>query len=316
VTAPAAPGGYSMSWQMVREGVEWFGGVSPSATVSVVPATAGNDALFVSQSVPSIVQAGSSFPVTIVFQNVGNTTWSESGSYHLGSQNPQDTATWGPNRQLLGAGESIAPGQKKTFSFNATAPAVTGSYNFQVRMVRDGVAWFGDFGPNIEVSVGSTSFVDNLVSNPSFEDGTAPTVRSWAFVAYTGAGSASLVTSGVPTGSRAVRVDVTTVGDVEFFTAPEPAAILVEPNTTYTLTTRLLSSGGALAGHRVIEWSPTGGVVRDDFLSLGGGTGNWVTLTSTFTTAWNTRSVSIRLMHHVNTGSFTWDDVVLTKTGP
>lgn len=35
VTAPSAPGSYSMRWQMLQDAVEWFGQTTPSATITV-----------------------------------------------------------------------------------------------------------------------------------------------------------------------------------------------------------------------------------------------------------------------------------------
>ncbi|MDO8682740.1 MAG: glycosyl hydrolase, partial [Armatimonadota bacterium] len=46
-----------------------------------------------------------------------------------------------------------APGQQKTFTFIVTAPSTAGTYNFQWRMVQDGVQWFGDLTPNVAVTV-------------------------------------------------------------------------------------------------------------------------------------------------------------------
>ncbi len=51
---------------------------------------------------------------------------------------------------------SVAPGQQVTLNFTVTAPSTSGSYNFQWRMVHDGVVWFGDTSPNVLVSVSAT----------------------------------------------------------------------------------------------------------------------------------------------------------------
>jgi len=75
----------------------------------------------------------------------------------LGSQNPQDNWNWGNNRAYLSAGDSIAPGQSKTFSFTITAPATPGTYNFQWRMLQEGIEWFGDYSQNRAISVESGS---------------------------------------------------------------------------------------------------------------------------------------------------------------
>jgi len=115
----------------------------------------GNNAQFVSQTPPpATVVAGQSYSVSVSMQNTGTSTWTPGGNYHLGSQDPQDNTIWtSTNRVYLGATDSIAPGQSKTFTFNVTAPAVAGTYNFQWGMVQDGVEWFGGYSTNISITV-------------------------------------------------------------------------------------------------------------------------------------------------------------------
>jgi hypothetical protein len=50
----------------------------------------------------------------------------------------------------------VGPGGTVTFNFNVTAPSTGGSYNFQWRMVQDGVEWFGASSTNAVVQVGCT----------------------------------------------------------------------------------------------------------------------------------------------------------------
>jgi hypothetical protein len=95
--------------------------------------------------------AGQSYSVSVTMQNTGGTTWTAAQLYRLGAVNPYDNTTWGFSRVGLGSAESVAPGQQKTFTFTVTAPTVVGTYNFQWRMVQDGVAWFGDLSANVAV---------------------------------------------------------------------------------------------------------------------------------------------------------------------
>jgi hypothetical protein len=113
-----------------------------------------NNATFISQSVPSSMVAGNSYSVSVTMRNSGTTTWT-SDSYRLGSQNPEDNWTWGLNRVYLPAGTTVPPGSDYTFYFTVTAPSAAGYYNFQWRMVQDGVQWFGDYTPNVLVNVTS-----------------------------------------------------------------------------------------------------------------------------------------------------------------
>jgi thermolysin len=122
-------------------------------TCDDVPPTPVNNATFVSQSVPTSMTVGQSYSVSVTMNNSGNTTWTP-GSYRLGSQNPQDNTTWGTHRVDLPS--SVAPGQNVTFYFTVTAPSIASSYNFQWRMIQEGVQWFGDYTPNVIVTVGTT----------------------------------------------------------------------------------------------------------------------------------------------------------------
>ncbi|MDD3176008.1 MAG: NBR1-Ig-like domain-containing protein [Candidatus Nanoarchaeia archaeon] len=112
-----------------------------------------NAAEFLQQSIPVTMVAGQTYPVSIIFENIGTNNWNETNQYRLGSQNPQDNGIWREGRVYLAAGEEIAPGQAKTFTFDVKAPATPGAYNFQWQMVQDGVEWFGDKTPNVAVAV-------------------------------------------------------------------------------------------------------------------------------------------------------------------
>ena len=63
------------------------------------------------------------------------------GFYRLASQNPADNTRWGLNR--VDVPNSVSPGASVTFRFNVVAPAAVGTYDFQWRMVHDGVGRFG-----------------------------------------------------------------------------------------------------------------------------------------------------------------------------
>lgn len=152
ITAPGTPGTYNFQWRMVHEGIAWFGAFSPNVAISVVAAPADASA-FVSQSVPTSLAVGQTASVSVTMKNTGTATWSEAGLYRLGSQNPQDNFTWGTNRVLITGGQTVPPNGNRTFTFNVTAPATAGTYNFQWRMVHDNVAWFGAFSPNVAIQV-------------------------------------------------------------------------------------------------------------------------------------------------------------------
>ena len=110
------------------------------------------DAVYVSQSVPTFMIAGQPYQVTVTMKNVGATTWDPAALYRLGSRIL--------GQRNLGRASSIvwpgSPGQQAVFNFTVTAPAKGGRFNFQWRMVQDGVEWLGDFTPNVLVAVAGT----------------------------------------------------------------------------------------------------------------------------------------------------------------
>jgi hypothetical protein len=152
VTAPPSAGNYDFQWWMLHFGVEWFGPKTPNVVVTVQGAgLPGNAAEFVSQSVPTSMQAGQQYQVSVTMRNTGSNTWT-SASHVLGAQNPHDNMIWG-GRIPLDGGDSIGTNQTKTFSRTVTAPSTPGSYNFQWWMLNLGVAWFGDKSTNVVVDV-------------------------------------------------------------------------------------------------------------------------------------------------------------------
>lgn len=138
------------------------------------PAWAANDSQFIAQDVPTTMVVGQARSVAITMRNTGTTTWTPGGGYKLGTQSPQDNTRWtGSTRIYLSAGDSVAPGQQKTFTFPITAPATPGTYNFQWRMVHEGVEWFGAFSTNVAIQVTASP-----VDDAQFVSQSVPTTLS------------------------------------------------------------------------------------------------------------------------------------------
>lgn len=152
ITAPSNPGTYNFQWRMVRDGVDWFGAFSTHVAITV-RAPLPLDSQFVSQSVPSSLTVGQTASVSVTLRNTGTSTWTASGQHRLGSQNPQDNMTWGLGRVDLVPGEAVGPGGQKTFTFAITAPPAGGVYNFQWKMLQEGVTWFGALSSSVAISV-------------------------------------------------------------------------------------------------------------------------------------------------------------------
>ncbi len=114
-------------------------------------ATPARAAVFVGQSVPASVPAGTPFSVSVTMRNTGTTAWSEGNTFRLGAPGGP---TWGFDRVMLAPPELIHNGVDKTFTFTAIAPGAPGVYAFQWRMVEDGSgSWFGTASPVVNVNV-------------------------------------------------------------------------------------------------------------------------------------------------------------------
>ena len=165
--APASPGSYPFQWQMAWDDRGFFGEATLLQTIAVTapvvnPGTAGNAAVFVSQSVPSVMQAGQRYPVSVTMRNVGTNTWTPTAKYRLASRNPSDNSTWGLSRASLSG--PVGPGATGVFTFTAKAPATAGAYNFQWCMVQDGVAFFGENSANLSIAVQNTVVAGNAAA--------------------------------------------------------------------------------------------------------------------------------------------------------
>ena len=174
VTAPSTRGTYDMQWQMVQEGAEWFGEKTESVNIEVKNVL--NNARFVSQTVPATMEAGKTYPISVVMKNIGTTDWVQDSAnpYRLGD----DSWTWGLGRVELASGETISPNESKTFTFNITAPAQAGQYDMQWQMVQENVEWFGDQTEKVNITV-----VD--YNNAEFISQSIPTMTMTAGVTYT-----------------------------------------------------------------------------------------------------------------------------------
>ncbi len=137
MTANVDPFTYWLVWRMVREGVNWFGD-QPGKTITVVHF---NDAAYVSNTIPSSMQTGKSYSVSVTMKNLGSTTWTRAAEYKLGAVGDSDP--FGTTRVLLDSSDSIGPEQSKRFTWTMTAPSSPGTYTTDWRMMREGVEWFG-----------------------------------------------------------------------------------------------------------------------------------------------------------------------------
>jgi hypothetical protein len=128
-------------------------------------AFAANDAaiLFSESAVPSSVFPNAAVTVRVRVRNLGSTPWSASQGYRLGAQDNQlqwlGYACGGYMNRLTDGRvflcHDVAPGATHDFTFQIQAPA-SGTFRLAVRMVRDGVEWFGgSFAWSISATISS-----------------------------------------------------------------------------------------------------------------------------------------------------------------
>ena len=169
------------------------GDASPGGPIS------DDNAEFVSQDAPAFMTPSQQVGVSVTLRNTGASGWTSTGSYKLGSRNPQNNTVWIPsvNRVLLPVGEVISPGQIKTFYFTVTAPAGVGDYDFQWGMVQD-----GQYTPNLTLSVRAPAALPpNWPYPPNGGGGmppAAPSVRSAHGASFSIAYTSTSLASPVP----------------------------------------------------------------------------------------------------------------------
>lgn len=124
----------------------------------------GNNAQILTgqSSVPGSLAPYETRQVRVRVKNTGGTTWSAGALYRLGAQT-NNGVTWsafpcgGYMNNLADARvylcNNVAPNGTYDFVFNVTAPG-SGTPNLSVKMVRDGVEWFGG-GASWPITVGS-----------------------------------------------------------------------------------------------------------------------------------------------------------------
>ncbi len=153
--AANASGSLTLSVRMVQDGVQWFG----TAAAWTLAVQSVNDAEIqaAASSVPATIAPGVTAPVRVRVRNVGSTTWRAATNHRLGA-----VYTGTGSNQLMWTAfncggymtkpsdgraflcNDVLPGATYDFLFNVTAPAsASGSIRLGVRMVQDGVQWFG-----------------------------------------------------------------------------------------------------------------------------------------------------------------------------
>lgn len=152
-------GSYNIQWQMAN-GNDFFGETSSNIPVRVsgpdlpteMPNIIENNAMFITQSVPSVMETGLTYDVTVTMKNTGVTTWKPGDNKLMVSTKGADNVynAWVVANVELSS--DVPPGSEVVFSFKVTAPNKSGIYNFQSQLVKDGV-FFGQPATNVVIEV-------------------------------------------------------------------------------------------------------------------------------------------------------------------
>ncbi len=107
---------------------------------------------YVSDTIPSTMNPGQSYNVSLTLRNRG-VLWTSVQAFRLGAVGDSDPFT--ANLRVNVSGE-VNTGQTYTFNFTMTAPTTPGTYTTDWRMLRELVTWFGaTFSKQIQVGSGN-----------------------------------------------------------------------------------------------------------------------------------------------------------------
>ncbi|WP_438449320.1 GBS Bsp-like repeat-containing protein [Gorillibacterium sp. sgz5001074] len=128
----------------VWDGYEWSNWFNRSNIfINPLPDRA---ATVLSDTIPTTMEAGKTYNVSITVRNDGKLPWNETTSFRLGAIGESDPFATG--RQLIANGQTIETGQQYTFNFSMSAPIGETGIGTKItdwRMVQDNaaIAWFG-----------------------------------------------------------------------------------------------------------------------------------------------------------------------------
>ncbi len=156
VTAPSTEGVYPFKAELIH-GSYVFGESSNPINISVSRQSGStndlNGSAFVEQTIPSVMEAGRSYKVSISMTNIGKTTWI-AGNYRLvmldASGNALTGGNW--NAYSVSIDRNIEPGGSKVFNFEVM-PLQEGTYTLQWRMAAGDAGLFGDATKTAVVTV-------------------------------------------------------------------------------------------------------------------------------------------------------------------
>src|SRR5438093_968515 len=147
VATPQMGGTYTLTVDLVRDGIGWLGGTGGSQPLRV-PLTVDTARFAASYGIPQQLDTFWAEQKTLSVQitNTGGKTWSAAGAnpvhlgYHIIGANSGTTYVWDGARGTLPT--DVKPGTQTTVPMHVQLPANTGDYILAWDLVQEGVAWF------------------------------------------------------------------------------------------------------------------------------------------------------------------------------
>jgi len=180
VDVPLAPGNHTIELHYYENG----GGATVRLDWSAVGGLPDDAEIVEAESsVPSSLAPGETRSVSVRVRNTGTQTWNAGGPVRLGA-GPTGNVAWrnfacggymnGPADGRAYLCQSVAPGATHDFRFEITAPG-SGVARLAVRMVRDGVQWFGeDYTWSIPIVAAAPLAADVLEAESTIPASLAP----------------------------------------------------------------------------------------------------------------------------------------------
>ncbi|MDE3088931.1 MAG: discoidin domain-containing protein [Chloroflexota bacterium] len=159
--APQTPGTYTLKWDLVHEGITWFGArgsATNDSPITVIPATPPPPApappewkaAFLAHDTPVSERAARTVLVNLRIKNTGIAVWQQGGAHpvHIGYKwyNAAGQPQLDVEDRRTALPTNIAPGDQVALGAILAAPKTPGNYTLHWDLVAEHITWFADAG--------------------------------------------------------------------------------------------------------------------------------------------------------------------------
>jgi phosphoglycerol transferase MdoB-like AlkP superfamily enzyme len=144
--APHEPGVYYLAWELLREGISWFGPPSPPLREPHRVDVGKPELAWALEEMDELpyIWVSDRVESRVVIRNVGSQTWRPGAgdhlAYHWLDENGKVVTFDGRRTRFPGP---VEPGETVELELRIKGPAAAGNYQLQLAMVREDVRWFG-----------------------------------------------------------------------------------------------------------------------------------------------------------------------------